>query len=139
MANYNYDESGSMVLYFIITILFMVLVPLTLSFLSSSSKFPLRRVIGRRQIIGSEYVASAVTSACECQPCVEQHARIKRRDKGSFLQPKLTKRYGRQHLALVCDGLMVQLTQGHIYNCRVDSACTDIVQGRKYKSGQQSI
>jgi translocation protein SEC63 len=38
MATYNYDESGSMALYFILTFLAIVLVPLSLSSFSSSSK-----------------------------------------------------------------------------------------------------
>ena len=46
MASYNYDESGNMALYFIITVLSIILVPFTLSFLlsSSSSKYSCRRV-----------------------------------------------------------------------------------------------
>lgn len=34
MASYNYDETGHMALFFIITVLFMVLVPFTLSQIS---------------------------------------------------------------------------------------------------------
>jgi len=36
MASYTYDETGNMALFFIITVLFMVLVPVTLSQISSS-------------------------------------------------------------------------------------------------------
>ena len=43
MANYQYDESGILASYFILTFLSLILVPLTLSFipLTSSSKFQL--------------------------------------------------------------------------------------------------
>lgn len=34
MASYTYDETGHMALFFIITVLFMVLVPITLSQIS---------------------------------------------------------------------------------------------------------
>jgi preprotein translocase subunit Sec63 len=36
MASYTYDETGNMALFFIITVLFMILVPVTLSQISSS-------------------------------------------------------------------------------------------------------
>jgi len=38
MANYRYDEAGNMAAYFVITFLALVLVPLTLSLRSGSSK-----------------------------------------------------------------------------------------------------
>jgi translocation protein SEC63 len=37
MANYNYDETGNMSAFFLITLLVLVLTPLTISSLSSSS------------------------------------------------------------------------------------------------------
>ncbi|TFY83259.1 hypothetical protein EWM64_g752 [Hericium alpestre] len=62
-----------MALYFIVTVLFIVLVPATLSFSFTSSK-------------------PAVPSMCECQPCREQRQRINKREKGSLLHPKFTTR-----------------------------------------------
>ena len=38
MANYHYDEAGNMAAYFVITFLAIILIPLTLSLLSTSSK-----------------------------------------------------------------------------------------------------
>ncbi|ETW84592.1 molecular chaperone, DnaJ superfamily [Heterobasidion irregulare TC 32-1] len=70
MASYNYDESGNMALYFIITVLSIILVPFTLSFLFSSS---------------SKHV---ITSGCECGPCV----RHRKEAKGSSLRPKLSRK-----------------------------------------------
>ncbi|KAI0313248.1 Sec63 Brl domain-containing protein [Amylostereum chailletii] len=74
MASYNYDESGSMALFFIITFLFMILVPLTLSLRPSSSS------------------KSEPTTACQCGPCVQQRAKILRRENGSWWRPSITKK-----------------------------------------------
>ncbi|KAK7051395.1 secretory subunit [Paramarasmius palmivorus] len=72
MANYNYDESGNMSAYFLITFLVFILIPLTLSIAPSSKKVNV--------------------SGCQCQPCVEQRKRIEKREKGSLLNPKLSKK-----------------------------------------------
>lgn len=74
MASYTYDDSGNMALFFIITILFMILVPFTLSQISSSQ--------------GSEIPSAA----CECSACVDKRARIRKREKGSILRPNITKK-----------------------------------------------
>ncbi|KAH9037635.1 Sec63 Brl domain-containing protein [Lactarius pseudohatsudake] len=74
MASYTYDETGNMALFFIITVLFMVLVPVTLSQIFSSS--------------GSEIPSAA----CECSACVDKRARIRKREKGSILHPNITKK-----------------------------------------------
>ncbi|ESK87828.1 translocation protein sec63 [Moniliophthora roreri MCA 2997] len=71
MANYNYDESGNMSAYFVITFLVFILVPLTFS-ISPSKKVNL--------------------SGCQCQPCVEQRKRIEKREGGSLLNPKFSKK-----------------------------------------------
>ncbi|THH16920.1 hypothetical protein EW146_g3795 [Bondarzewia mesenterica] len=84
MASYNYDESGNMALYFIITVLFIVLVPLTLSFLSSSSS--------EAVAFSSLFYEHAVTSGCECGPCMQQRERIRKRETGSLLRPKFTRK-----------------------------------------------
>jgi translocation protein SEC63 len=74
MASYTYDETGHMALFFIITVLFMILVPVTLSQISSSQ--------------GSEIPSAA----CECSACVDKRARIRKREKGSILHPNITKK-----------------------------------------------
>ncbi|KAA1465883.1 DnaJ-domain-containing protein [Dentipellis sp. KUC8613] len=74
MASYDYDESGNMALYFIVTILFMVLVPVTLSSLFSSNP------------------KDTIKSGCECGPCVEQRKKIQKREKRSLLHPHFTRK-----------------------------------------------
>jgi translocation protein SEC63 len=94
MASYTYDETGNMALFFIITILFMILVPVTLSQISSSQStcsapcILLRRPLIRGPLSGSEIP----TAACECSACVDKRARIRNREKGSILHPNITKK-----------------------------------------------
>ncbi|THU97929.1 hypothetical protein K435DRAFT_661913 [Dendrothele bispora CBS 962.96] len=72
MANYHYDEAGNMATYFLITFLVFILVPLSLSITPSSK---LKSISG-----------------CQCQACIEQRQRIARRESGSLLNPKLSKK-----------------------------------------------
>lgn len=94
MASYTYDDSGNMALFFIITILFMILVPFTLSQISSSQGtcgapcISLRRSLTRGPHSGSEIPSAA----CECSACVDKRARIRKREKGSILRPNITKK-----------------------------------------------
>ncbi|KAH9172135.1 Sec63 Brl domain-containing protein [Lactarius sanguifluus] len=74
MASYTYDETGNMALFFIITVLFMVLVPVTLAQISSSPG------------------AEIPSAACECSACVDKRARIRKREKSSILHPNITKK-----------------------------------------------
>ena len=57
MARYNYDEAGNMAAYFLLTFLALVLIPVTLSSFSGTSK---------KSVPG-----------CDCGPCVEQRKRVK--------------------------------------------------------------
>ncbi|KAI0057746.1 translocation protein sec63 [Artomyces pyxidatus] len=59
MAGYKYDESGNMALFFVITVLFMVLVPVTLSARSSTP-------------------TDTASAACECGACLEKRKRLKK-------------------------------------------------------------
>ncbi|KAF9649601.1 DnaJ-domain-containing protein [Thelephora ganbajun] len=72
MANYHYDESGVMAAYFVVSVLFIILVPSTFSLFSSFK--------AKSQVLG-----------CQCRPCVDQRARIRRWEKGSLLRPKISK------------------------------------------------
>ncbi|KAI0687349.1 translocation protein sec63 [Earliella scabrosa] len=72
MANYSYDESGSMAAYFVLTFLCIFLVPYTLASFSTSKPPSL--------------------SGCQCQQCVAQRERIRKRERGSLLTPKLRRR-----------------------------------------------
>ncbi|PBL02055.1 hypothetical protein ARMGADRAFT_1158655 [Armillaria gallica] len=56
MATYNYDESGQMAAYFVITFLALILIPLSLSTLPSRKNKPV--------------------NGCQCDSCVQQRARL---------------------------------------------------------------
>ncbi|KAF7370828.1 J domain-containing protein [Mycena sanguinolenta] len=64
MAEYNYDESGNMASYFIITFLALLLVPFTISLIPSRSR------------------NANKPSPCDCGPCIEQ----RKRARGSKIQ-----------------------------------------------------
>ncbi|KAH8118300.1 Sec63 Brl domain-containing protein [Phellopilus nigrolimitatus] len=70
MANYQYDEGGSMAAYFMLTFLSLILVPLTFTLLFSTSK-------------KNEF------NGCKCSLCLKQRERIAQRNKRSLLNPKL--------------------------------------------------
>lgn len=72
MAAYEYDEAGVMATYFLITFLALILIPLTLSSLGKGSE--------------------KTTHGCDCEACVEQRAQSKKREQGSLLSPKFTKK-----------------------------------------------
>ncbi|VDB86774.1 unnamed protein product [Peniophora sp. CBMAI 1063] len=76
MAAYSYDESGNMALYFVITFLFMILVPLTLS--ARPSRAAQKQPAARAQ--------------CECGPCVEQRKKIKTLEGAAWRQVTVTKK-----------------------------------------------
>ncbi|KZT21226.1 DnaJ-domain-containing protein [Neolentinus lepideus HHB14362 ss-1] len=66
MASYHYDEAGTMALYFVITFLFLLLVPLTLS-LSTPSR-----------------ASKMDLNACQCQECIDRRTQV-RKHEGGFL------------------------------------------------------
>ncbi|KAI0352788.1 DnaJ-domain-containing protein [Trametes cingulata] len=72
MANYSYDEAGNMAAYFVLTFLSIFLVPYTLASFSSAKPQSL--------------------SGCQCQQCTAQRERIRKRERGSLLSPKLRRR-----------------------------------------------
>ena len=94
MASYTYDETGHMALFFIITVLFMVLVPFTLSQISftpstyKGSRMPLTLITVARHP-GREIPPIA----CECSACVAKRTRILKREKGAFFRPSTTKKF----------------------------------------------
>jgi len=101
MANYHYDESGVMASYFVVSILFIILIPLTYSFLSSFKgsselRIPESHHLRRMLIIFPGTLLRTGTSqvsGCQCRPCVDQRARIHKREGGSLLRPKISKLY----------------------------------------------
>ncbi|KZV63236.1 hypothetical protein PENSPDRAFT_657466 [Peniophora sp. CONT] len=76
MAAYSYDESGNMALYFVITFLFMILVPLTLS--ARPTRASQKHNVARAQ--------------CECGPCVEHRKKIKALEGASWRKVQFTKK-----------------------------------------------
>ncbi|KAG1764475.1 translocation protein sec63 [Suillus placidus] len=64
MANYHYDEAGNMAAYLVISVLVIILLPVT---------FPL-------------------DSGCQCTPCVQRRADVRRHQRGSLLRPKFTRK-----------------------------------------------
>ncbi|KAH7904234.1 translocation protein sec63 [Hygrophoropsis aurantiaca] len=75
MANYHYDEAGNMAAYFVISVLVIILVPITFSSLSA---------------LGSN--KHNVEDGCQCQPCLHRTNQIRKRDQGSLLKPKIGRR-----------------------------------------------
>ncbi|KAF8996806.1 Sec63 Brl domain-containing protein [Cyathus striatus] len=65
MATYEYDEAGVMAAYFLITFLALVLTPLTISAISPKK-------------------SSKPVEGCQCQPCIEQRARVSKLNRGSI-------------------------------------------------------
>ncbi|GBE78987.1 Translocation protein [Sparassis crispa] len=72
MANYNYDESGNMAAYFLLTFLCIILIPLSLSALPSRK--------------------SPSTPGCQCNLCIQQRENIRKREGGSILGPRLKRK-----------------------------------------------
>lgn len=75
MANYHYDEAGNMAAYFIISVLVIILLPVTLSSVTSvSSKRP------------------ELDSGCQCTPCIQRRADLRRQGRSSLLRVKFTRK-----------------------------------------------
>ncbi|KAI6033822.1 translocation protein sec63 [Pisolithus microcarpus] len=77
MANYHYDEAGNMASYFLISVLAIILVPVTLSTFS-------RIVASTRR--------PQDPKGCQCNLCIERRRQILAQTRGSPLQVILTKR-----------------------------------------------
>ncbi|KAF9224450.1 translocation protein sec63 [Gyrodon lividus] len=76
MAKYHYDEAGNMAAYFLISVLAIVLVPLTLAAIAGlTSKRPEETIMG-----------------CQCKPCIERRKQVTAGSRGSIFRPKLTKK-----------------------------------------------
>ncbi|KDQ65135.1 hypothetical protein JAAARDRAFT_168038 [Jaapia argillacea MUCL 33604] len=74
MASYHYDEAGTMAAYFILTFLFLVLVPLSVSLLSTTQP------------------KSTDSNSCQCQQCITHRAVLKKSQNGSFFLPNIQKK-----------------------------------------------
>jgi translocation protein SEC63 len=103
MATYTYDETGHMALFFIITVLFMILVPVTLSQISLApsayrvSTFPL---LFLTCATSEGEIPSAV---CECSACVDKRTRIRNHEKGTIFRTSITKKCAIVTSATHCD------------------------------------
>ncbi|EIW62313.1 DnaJ-domain-containing protein [Trametes versicolor FP-101664 SS1] len=101
MANYNYDEAGNMAAYFVLTFLTIFLVPYTLASLAASKPPAL--------------------TGCQCQQCTTQRERIRKREGGSLLTPKLRRRTliiagGWSIVAFLVYKVMNSETQNKVYD-----------------------
>ncbi|KIJ61032.1 hypothetical protein HYDPIDRAFT_138376 [Hydnomerulius pinastri MD-312] len=76
MAKYHYDEAGNMAAYFLISVLAIVLVPLTLTAVASAA------AKGREE----------TTKGCQCKLCIERRKQVTAKNTGSMLKPKITKK-----------------------------------------------
>ncbi|KAI0301942.1 Sec63 Brl domain-containing protein [Multifurca ochricompacta] len=88
MASYTYDETGNMALFFIITVLFMILAPITLSQISLSPR------------------GEIPSAACECSACIDKRTRMRKHEEGSILRPNITKKVLFITLGWVAFGLL---------------------------------
>ncbi|KAL4078454.1 Sec63 Brl domain-containing protein [Scleroderma yunnanense] len=76
MANYNYDEAGNMAAYFVLSVLAILLIPMTLSAVAGAvAKRPEEQSRG-----------------CQCKQCVERRKQVLAKAKGSLFKPKFTKK-----------------------------------------------
>lgn len=99
MANYVYDEGGSMAAYFIITFLALVLVPVTLSAAPTSQS----HFSSRHPFFAHPYTGRKEINGCQCQPCIEQRKRIAKLEQGSLFNPKLSKKCDTTLVSFIAD------------------------------------
>ena len=80
-------------------------------------------------------------SGCQCQPCVEQRKRIEKREKGSLLNPKLSKKcVAVAALIGSSDSHTLSYTlQDNIRAIRVDTPCFSSLQSRRREIRQQNL
>lgn len=102
-----------MAAYFLITILALVLTPMTLSSINKrpASMYPSCRIF---TVIVSHYFLMYLEThptVCQCQACIEQRARIAKREKSSILALNLSKKYDSFHSRFY----RIDLSVGHIF------------------------
>ncbi|KAJ4473619.1 Sec63 Brl domain-containing protein [Lentinula aciculospora] len=100
MANYSYDEGGSMAAYFIITFLALILIPLTLSISPSNKK---------------------TLNGCQCNLCVEQRLRIAKGEKSSIFHPK----FSAKSVFIICGWAVFVLFSYKVANAKMDNKIYD--------------
>lgn len=74
MASYHYDESGNMALYFIITFLVIILIPFTISALSSVTKrmyIPVTLILSCLKALVMDNVADKCLGLRAMLPCIQ--------------------------------------------------------------------
>ncbi|KAI0938903.1 hypothetical protein AcW1_004093 [Taiwanofungus camphoratus] len=111
MANYSYDEAGNMAAYFLLTFLFIILIPLSLSSLSSRK---LQAVPG-----------------CQCRLCIAQRESIRKRERGSILKPK----FRRKTLFLIAGWSLVAFLVYKISTTEVENKVYDPFEILGIRSG----
>ncbi|KAG9016960.1 secretory subunit [Tulasnella sp. JGI-2019a] len=118
MANYQYDESGVLASYFILTFLTLILVPLTFSFLPST---------GRKSKIDE----------CECSECQEKRATLKKADSRSILKPRL----GYKGLAIMAGWLLFAYLAHKVATTKLENTVYDPFEilGLSYGTTEKEI
>ncbi|EMD31768.1 hypothetical protein CERSUDRAFT_119351 [Gelatoporia subvermispora B] len=101
MANYSYDEAGNMAAYFLLTFLSIVLIPLSLSSIPSSKP--------------------QTEAGCECQLCREHREQIRKRERGSILNPK----FRRKTVILLAGWALLALTLYKVSTTEVENKVYD--------------
>ena len=82
--------------------------------------------------------AKSQVSGCQCRPCVDQRARIRKRENGSLLRPKLSKLYvACGHFVEI--GFVERFSQSHLCRCRLGSPCLPGHAGFFDNAGVQNL
>ena len=89
MANYQYDEGGGMASYFPLTFLSLILFPLTFSLLQPMTGAHIYYIGPLLNLLTILKAKKLEVDGCQCTPCVEQRARIRKNARRSILQPKI--------------------------------------------------
>lgn len=92
MANYHYDEAGNMAAFFLISVLAIVLIPLTLASVArTSTSKSLLRSPQRGPDYSTEHTGESL-HGCQCTHCLARRKQVLAADRPSICNPKLTKR-----------------------------------------------
>ena len=78
-----------MAAYFVITFLAFILVPLTLSLRSGFLLSTSQATQGSVSAMSFISIEKQRTDGCKCQPCIDQLARVQKREGRSLLSPKI--------------------------------------------------
>lgn len=92
MANYHYDEAGNMAAFFLISVLAIVLVPLTLASVVRTSTSESYLPSPQHDPDHSTERTGDRLHGCQCTHCLARRQQVLAADRPSLFNPKLTKR-----------------------------------------------